>query len=171
MKYLKLFEDFDPINILTAPQQVVLSKESFDYLVGCLNYVSMACAGESKHLKSRGPIDQLVQLLVQYGNMLGFQVNKFSRHMYLGFEDCLEGAYNYLKAIDKFAKFTSEDDNTPSDFEKPTGELKGLLEAGLLLIEDVYNEFSVMWAGKLGEAPPSMTGGEIRRDPTIPHWK
>ena len=170
MKYLKLFEDFNPINILTASQEEVLSKQSFDYLCGCLNYVSMACAGESKHLKSRRPIDQLIEAIVKYGNMLGFQVNKFNRHMYLGFEDCLEGAYNYMKAIDKYSKFTSDDDNTPSSFEKPTGELKDILEAGLYLVEDIYNEFSLHWAGKLSEGPPVGEQGEQRRDPTIPHW-
>ena len=158
MKYLKLFESFNPIDILTAPKEEVLSKQSFDYLCACLNYVARACAGESKHLKSREPIDELVGAIVRYGDLINIKVDRFGKQTtYLDFQDCLEGSYNYLKAIDKFVDFTHDEDvyYEPSDLEKPTGELKNILENGFYLIERIYNEFRLLWSGKLGEAPPA----------------
>jgi len=170
MKYLKLFENFNQINILTAPQQVVLSKESFDYLCACLNYVARACAGESKHLKSRAPIDELIEAIVRYGDLIKIKVDKYGQQS--DFQESLESSHNYLKAIDKFVKFTHDEGGyyDPSDLEMPTGELKNILENGFYLIKKIYNEFRLLWAGKLGEAPSDGESGH-QIDRTTPRWK
>ena len=169
MKYLKLFENFNKTNILTASQEEVISKESFDYLCACLNYVARSCAGETEHLKSRAPIDELINAILRYGEIVKIKVDKYGQLS--DFQESLESSYSYLMAIDKYVKFTQdEDDYNPSNLEKPTGELKNIFENGLYLIEKIYNEFKLKWAGKLGEAPSDEESGhQINR--TTPRWK
>jgi hypothetical protein len=171
MKYLKLYEDFEHENILNEPFEVVISKRSFDYLVACLNKVARACAKESKHLPTREPIDTLVRALTEYGNFYGMNVdirgNQFTQ--YLDFQDCLENSVKYLEAIDKFIGYSSPSSNVPSNVIKPTGFLKEKLADGFILMKNILQEFGLLWAGRLGEAPPLDQQGQIRKD--TPHWK
>ena len=170
MKYLKLFENFNKINILTASQEEVISKESFDYLCACLNYLARAIVGESKHLKSRAPIDELINAIVRYGEIVKIKVDKYGQQS--DFQESLESSYNYLMAIDKYLKFTQDEDEyyNPSNLEKPTGELKNIFENGLYLIENIYNEFKLKWTGKLGEAPSEGESGHQIAD-NLPRQK
>lgn len=52
----------------------------------------------------------------------------------------------------------------------PTGELKNILENGFYLIKKIYNEFRLLWVGKLGEAPPDGESGH-QLNSTTPRWK
>ena len=173
MKYLKLFENFDPVNILTASEEEVLSKQSFDYLCACLNFVARCCAGETKNLPNRRPIDELINAIVQYGNILNFSVNKNGNQaIYLDFQDAVENSYNYLTAIDKYTEFTGRKVYyTPSNFEKPTPELREEFINGFDLIKKIYHEFRLIFAGELGQMSGIGVIGQQRPNSIQPHRK
>lgn len=172
MKYLKLFENFDPENILDAKFDDLVTTESLNYLYACLDHVARSCAKESKHLPSRQPIDEMLRAVKEYGSF--YSINVTGRHLpkagYMNFQTSLRDSYSYLQTLDKYLNFTSDNDNTPSNIIRPTGALKNIFENGLQLIKNILEEFNVYWHGKIGPAPEVGSSGK-QSIGNVPHWK
>ena len=167
LRYIKLFESFDPFKITNAPAEEVFTKESFDYLCGCLNYVARAATGETEYLRTKQPIVDLTTALGQFGQELGFEVDINKKGTSGSFVPSLEHSYDFLKAINKFVNFTSPSSSLPAlranqKNYQPSQGVSIELKKGYVLIENISNQFRLHRAGKVGFSDYDIAKGDVR---------
>lgn len=167
LKYIKLFESFDQFNLSNASQEDIFSKESFDYLCVCLNHIARAVTNESKFLPNKQPITNLLATLSEFGQYLGFKVNETGNNYDGDFKTRLEHAFEVLNAMNRFLNFTTKNVSKPaakvnlSQIQPNNKVLFGLKE-GHQLIENILDEFKLIWAGKVGQSTDLQSGGNVR---------